>query len=134
MSFPKLEQMSWTCCRSKTLLHFVAREVAKNAAGGSVACKASLPNCAAAVRLALPATRAELADLDRSLRDSVAVADAIPATETQSAAFRQVENLMSHSVLLGKYPVSTGEWHVPNLYRRMSSSLLSVSGNSSMSI
>lgn len=77
--------------RSKTLLHFVAREVAKNAAGGGVALKASLPNCTAAVRLALPATRAELADLGRSLRDSATVADTIPATETESAAFRQVQ-------------------------------------------
>lgn len=90
MSFPKLEQMSWTCCRSKTLLHFVAREVAKNSSGGGVALKAALPQCSAAVRLALPATRAELADLARGLRDSATIVDTIPDDETESTGFRQV--------------------------------------------
>ena len=83
-------EVSWTACRSKTLLHFVAREVAKNATGGGVALKAALPQCSAAVRLALPATRAELADLARGLRDSATIAETIPIEETESAAFRQV--------------------------------------------
>ena len=82
--------LACNAARSKTLLHFVAREVAKNAVGGGVALKASLPQCAAAVRLALPATRAELVDLARGLRDSATIASTIPDTEIESAGFRQV--------------------------------------------
>ena len=117
----------------------MAREVAKNAAGGSVAFKASLPNCAAAVRLALPATRAELADLDRSLWDSVAVADRIPATETQSVAFRQARAqalsvaLMSNPIL-SRILLSLRTGEKLNLYLHMASSSLDIGCQTSMCI
>lgn len=44
-------------------MHSVARSVAKKLALGRVAMATSLPQCAAAARLALPATRAELAEV-----------------------------------------------------------------------
>ena len=44
-------------------MHSVARSVARKLALGRVAMAASLPQCAAAARLALPATRAELAEV-----------------------------------------------------------------------
>ena len=51
---------------------------------------ASLPQCAAAARLALPATRAELAELRRGLQDGARVASGIPADDSQNASFREV--------------------------------------------
>ena len=75
--------------RNENLLHFVAREMARKRPDGRVAMAASLPLCAAAARLALPATRAELAELRQGLRDGAAVAAAVPKDDIENASFRQ---------------------------------------------
>ena len=71
-------------------MHSVARSVAKKLRLDRIAMAASLPHCAAAARLALPATRSELAELRRGLRDGAAVAAAIPEDDSQNVSFRQV--------------------------------------------
>ena len=77
--------------RNENLLHFVARELARKRPDGRVAMAASLPHCAAAARLALPATRQELTELRQGLRDGAAVAAAILEDDTDNACFREVQ-------------------------------------------
>jgi hypothetical protein len=59
-------------CRSRTLLHFVAREVARqHPAGASLI--AALPSAAAAAQLDLPAAQAELAELTAAVQGAAAL-------------------------------------------------------------
>lgn len=56
------------CGRDKTLLHFVARQVAKHN-NGRIDLKAALPNVMTAVKIQLSSLQVEMADLVKGLND-----------------------------------------------------------------
>ena len=60
------------CYRSRTLLHFVAREVARQHPAGACLI-AALPSAAAAAQLDLPAAKAELRELTAAVQDGAAL-------------------------------------------------------------